>query len=186
MKSILLLIFSISCVIQIGLCDQPDAAAAAGSFKALMTGYQEISPVYTKGTGEITVASDIDTSKLTITLNYANITAAPIAVRLFWGSAAVTGAPVLNICGSPTSNVCPASGASATFTFAPGLIQGVPGTGFPAGNLSALVDAMQNGVIYANVFTQQFPNGELRGQLGRGFGGGPKPNPGKGRGPEKP
>jgi hypothetical protein len=46
-----------------------------------------------------------------------------------------------------------------------------------AGNWDALVQALENGAIYVNVHTARFVMGEIRGQLGRGFG----PPAGRGR-----
>jgi hypothetical protein len=162
-------------------------SSASGNFKASLTGYDEVLPVWTTAAGNITVQVDTSTAKITVAIEYSNLTATPTAVRLHWGPPTVNGPAIMAVCGAPSSNVCPANGATATtFTFtAQALVKVDPQTNltgsFPAANLNAFVDALNEGVVYANVYTQQLPNGEIRGQLGRGNGptnprrGGPKP-----------
>ena len=43
----------------------------------------------------------------------------------------------------------------------------LPGQGFPAGEdgFDALLRALRSGAIYANVHTDRFPPGEIRGQV---------------------
>jgi hypothetical protein len=76
-----------------------------------------------------------------------------------------------------------------TFPLTAGAINAIPAQGFAA-DVGTLTRAIRAGVVYANVHTAQYPNGEIRGQVGRGSGGGQgvgRPNfgngnPGKGKG----
>jgi hypothetical protein len=45
---------------------------------------------------------------------------------------------------------------------------GPAGQGIAAGEFDELVRAIKAGVTYANVHSEMFPGGEIRGQLGRG------------------
>jgi hypothetical protein len=51
-------------------------------------------------------------------------------------------------------------------------ILAVPAQGIAAGDLASVLKAMRAGLTYANVHTTNFPNGEIRGQIGGGGGGG--------------
>lgn len=169
----------------IPLCADNGGSTSSGNFKASLTGYDEVLPVWTPATGDITVQVDVAAAKITITLQYSNLNASPAtAVRLYWGQSAVNGQAILTVCGG-SPNVCPTNGAQpATFTFTAQALQAVSQPGFkeyfPAANLNAFIDSLTQGVVYANISTQQFPNGEIRGQLGHGNsasngrGGGPK------------
>jgi hypothetical protein len=142
----------------------------SGTFKAGMSGYEQVLPVRTKATGSVDVK--LQDGSFTVTLSYENLTTAPTSAQLRWGQAGVTGPLVLTICGAPSSNTCPADGAEATFTFNVQALQAVnnatPTGFFPAADLEAFRDALRAGVINASVQTQRFANGEIRGQLGLG------------------
>ena len=174
--------------------DNDDKASSSGNFKATLSGYEEVLPVWTSATGDMTISVDTSAAKITVTMKYSNLSSAPVAAHLHWGRSGAAGPVILTLCGA-APNVCPANGGAATaFTYttqalaAVGAPTGLTGY-FPAANLTAFIDALKNGVIYANVHTQNFPNGEIRGQVGHGKGGGvgnglPDDNPGQGHGPK--
>ena len=141
-----------------------------GTFKAGMSGYEQVLPVYTRATGSVNVK--LQETTFAITLKYENLTTAPATAQLRWGQSGVTGPAILTICGAPSPNTCPANGAEATFTFNAQALQAVssatPTGFFPAADLEAFRAALRAGVIHASVQTQRFANGEIRGQLGLG------------------
>jgi hypothetical protein len=49
-------------------------------------------------------------------------------------------------------------------------IAAIMAQGLTAGDIASVIQAIANGAVYVNVLTNKFPNGEIRGQLGRGFG----------------
>jgi hypothetical protein len=174
--------------------DNDDKDPSSGNFKAALSGYEEVLPVWTSATGDVTISVDTSAAKITVTMKYSNLSSAPVAAHLHWGPAGVSGPVILTLCGA-APNVCPANGAAAsTFTYTAQALAAVAApaglTGyFPAANLTAFIDALQHGAIYANVHTQSLPNGEIRGQVGHGKSGGvgngpPDNNPGKGHGPK--
>ena len=46
----------------------------------------------------------------------------------------------------------------------------IAGQNVPAGDFSALVDALESDTAYANIHTTAFPAGEIRGEVRRSFG----------------
>jgi len=65
-------------------------------------------------------------------------------------------------CPSPSTNLEPVTG-----TIRPAQILTLAGQGFPDGvdAFDALLEAIENNAIYANVHTDRFPGGEIRGQV---------------------
>jgi hypothetical protein len=63
--------------------------------------------------------------------------------------------------------VCPSPNGTVSSTITPAQVLALAGQGFPGGvvGFDALLDAIEKGVIYANVHTDRFPPGEIRGQL---------------------
>jgi CHRD domain len=66
--------------------------------------------------------------------------------------------------------LCPATGGSVSGTLAAADVIGPAGQGIEPGEIDELIDAIGAGATYVNVHTNDFPGGEIRGQIGRGFG----------------
>ena len=108
-----------------------------------LTGGNEVPPNDSPGTGELTVTFDTETMELTWTVQYSDLTSPPAAAH-FHGPAEVDGTapPVVPVEGSLES---PFEG-TATLT----------------AEQWADLDA---GRWYFNIHTEQYPDGELRGQV---------------------
>lgn len=158
------------------LADDDDREKGGGSLKTRLTGYEEVLPVYTPASGDVSVRFEESPDRVIVTLRYEKLATAVQAAHLHWGQSGVTGPVILTLCGAQSGNTCPANGDQALFTFNAQAVQGVaagtPTGFFPANDLNALRDGLRSGVVYANVHTQQFPGGEIRGQLGLGTRGG--------------
>jgi CHRD domain len=63
--------------------------------------------------------------------------------------------------------ICPSPSGTVNGTITPAKVLALGGQGFPSGEegFDALLEALQNGNIYANVHTDRFPPGEIRGHL---------------------
>jgi hypothetical protein len=70
---------------------------------------------------------------------------------------------------------------TATVTLSANDIQAVAAQGLAAHDLATVLQAMSNGAVYVNVITDKFANGEIRGQLIRGFSFGHGIGIGRGR-----
>ena len=167
---------------------------ATGTFRASLSGFNEVLPVYTTATGDVAVRVEESPARIFVTLKYSNLGSVPLMAHLHWAQKGVSGPIILPICG-PGGETCPANGVEKTFTLAvTALVAAGPSgqaTGFfPAGNVTALLAGLRNGAVYANVHSQQFGGGEIRGQLGRGNsatapGHSGKDNPGHEKGKDK-
>ena len=75
-----------------------------------------------------------------------------------------TPAPV----GLAATPICPSPSGKVTGTITPAMVLALPTQGFPGGEagFDALLAALGSGAIYANVHTDRFPPGEIRGQVG--------------------
>jgi hypothetical protein len=69
---------------------------------------------------------------------------------------------------APATPICPSPSGTVAGSVTPAMVLGLAGQGFPAGEagFDALLAAMGSGAIYANVHTDRFPPGEIRGHVG--------------------
>lgn len=142
----------------------------SGQFKAVLTGYSEVPAVLTTGSGQLTIAVSSDQKSLNVTLNFSNLAGVAQTAGFYLGLPGTVGGAVAPICGG-TKPACPtAADGGVTVSLAASDILAIPAQGLAAADLTAALHALSNGAIYVNVLTDKFPNGEIRGQLGRGFG----------------
>lgn len=88
------------------------------------------------------------------------------AINVWLCQSADTPAPAAVAAATPT---CPSPSGTVTGSITPAMVLALAGQGFPGGEagFDALLAALGSGVIYANVHTDRFPPGEIRGQIGR-------------------
>jgi hypothetical protein len=173
---------------------------STGIFRATLSGFNEVLPVFTTATGDVAVRVEESPARIVVTLKYSNLSSVPLMAHLHWGQRGVNGPIILPICG-PAGETCPANGVEKTFTIPAMSLAAAGASGqatgfFPAGNVAALLAGIRSGAVYANVHSQQFSGGEIRGQLGRGSSASPgnsgnapgrsgEDNPGKANGKNK-
>ncbi|HKS63426.1 MAG TPA: CHRD domain-containing protein, partial [Xanthobacteraceae bacterium] len=85
------------------------------------------------------------------------------AINVWLCQSADTPAPAAVAAATPT---CPSPSGTVTGSITPAMVLALAGQGFPGGEagFDALLAALGSGVIYANVHTDRFPPGEIRGQ----------------------
>ena len=141
----------------------------SGQFKGVLSGYSELPAVLTTGSGQVTVAVSSDQKTLNVTLNFSKLVGVAQSASFYLGLPGTTGGVVAPICGG-TKPACPtAATGTVTVALAAADIQAIAAQGLTAGDLATALKALANGAIYVNVITDKFPNGEIRGQVGRGF-----------------
>jgi len=169
MKSKLVGMFCALSLINVGIL-LADDDNQGGQFQANLSGYQEIPTLSTASSGDVTVKLSADQKTLTVTLTFSKLEGVAQAAGLFFGAQATTGNIVAHICGAPKP-ACPATAdGTVTTTIVAADVVAVTGQGIAAGDLAALIRAIENGVVYANVLSSKYAFGEIRGQLSRGFG----------------
>lgn len=152
----------------LALADGPGNGQFSGQFKADLTGYNEVPAVVTTGSGQVMVAVSSDQTSLNVTLNFSKLWGEAQSASLYLGSPGTTGGVVAVICGG--ASACPTTAdGTVTIMLSASDVLAVTAQGLAAGDLASVIQALTNGAIYVNVVTSKFANGEVRGQLGRGF-----------------
>ena len=172
----------------------PAIGAAQNNNRRLRTdlsGFNEVHPpnlgigaIFSTGSGRLTIKIDRRNRVIDYELSYEFPDASDTAVvgaqfvnqaHLHFGQEHTTGGINVWLCQSadnlaPVANTptCPSPSGTVNGTITPAKVLALAGQGFPAGEdgFDALLDALQNGAIYANVHTDRFPPGEIRGHLG--------------------
>jgi CHRD domain len=128
-----------------------------------LTGYQETPAVSTGARGQLRLA--LEDSRISYRLSYQGLEGGgtPVA-HLHFGQTGVAGGIIAFLCGGGGKPSCPASGA-VEGTIAAADVIGPTAQGIAAGQFNEVVRALRAGLVYANVHTAAFANGEIRGQV---------------------
>ncbi len=145
-------------------------------FAASLDSFQETpSTLSEAGRGSFTARIEGDTIRYR--LRFSHLTGAPTQAHIHFGARALSGGISAWLCESATNTHpsnppdCPTStsGEVSGVIDAADVI-GPAGQGIAPGEFGELLRAMRAGATYANVHTQKWPSGEIRGQIGRGDG----------------
>ena len=158
----------------LALLAAPALATEGGTFKATLTGFEEVPAISTTGSGEFQAKVTSDGTAIEYELSYSGLQNA-VAAHIHLGQAGVNGGVFVFLCGGGGKPACPASAGTVTGTITAGDI-GLASQGIAAGEFDEAVAAMRAGVTYANVHTNDgvappntgpgdFPGGEIRGQI---------------------
>jgi hypothetical protein len=132
-------------------------AAADTSFRATLSGKQEVPRVKTPAKG--TLKLDLSDGELTYELDAEHITS-PTAASIHMGRRGENGPPVAGIFGGPTK-----LGAFSGI-LAEGVITEKSLLGDLEGkSVADLVRLIKSGNAYVNILTETYPAGEIRGQI---------------------
>lgn len=152
--------------------------ADLNSRRADLNGFQQVPPVITTGTGKFN--GNFYANRITYTLQYSQLTGTGAVnfADIHFGQKQVNGGIILFLCSNvsmvegitvPTGTPpCPSgtgTGATVTRTVGAESIVGPAAQGISPGNLAAALKALRSGLVYAQVHTVAFPNGETRGQI---------------------
>jgi hypothetical protein len=166
--------------------------ADSRSVHARLTGFGEvhgpnlgIGAIFSTGNGRIDLKVDRQQREIRYELRYdfPDADGTPVAgtqfvnqAHLHFGQAHTTGGITVWLCQSADNPApaavadtpaCPSPSGTVSGTIGPQHVLGLPAQGLPAGEdgFDALLKALRDEAIYANVHTDRFPPGELRGQL---------------------
>lgn len=138
--------------------------------KAHLDGYQEVPSISTAATGRF--EAKINGSQIDYKLSYSGFGTAVKFAHIHFGQFGVDGGVAAFLCGGGTKPACPASG-EVTGTIVASDVVGPAAQGIAPGEIGELIAAMRHGVTYANVHSDAYGDGEIRGQIGgRGGHGG--------------
>jgi hypothetical protein len=146
--------------------------ADGGTWNAIMVGWDEVPSVSTGAAGEFTATVNPDGNSVSYTLKYIGLEGTVTQAHIHVGDLDVNGGISVWLCSNLTSpptppgvQACPAPPATITGTFSAVDVVGPAAQGIDAGQYSELLDAIGEGLAYANVHSTRFPGGEVRGQL---------------------
>lgn len=131
-------------------------------FKAHLDGYQEVPAISTTGHGKFKIKVNGDSAQFK--LRYSDLSSPVKFAHVHFGREGVNGGVIAFLCGGGSKPACPASG-EVTGTIVPSDIVGPADQGIAAGEFAEFVQALKNDAVYANVHTDNFGNGEIRGQV---------------------
>ena len=146
--------------------------AKAEEIGALLTGYDESPSVSTTARGEFTATIE-DAKVIEYRETYSGLQAPVTQSHIHVGQTAVNGSVVIFLCQTQTNPdptglapPCPQQGTvSGTITSANVIAGSTTTQQLAAGDLTAVLTAIQAGAAYANVHTTVSPGGEIRGQI---------------------
>ncbi|HEX2029835.1 MAG TPA: CHRD domain-containing protein [Actinomycetota bacterium] len=145
-------------------------AATVGSAQtteaqATLIGYEEVPAVSTAASGDFRATIDEAAQRIRYRLQYSNLEAPATGAHIHFGQRDVVGGVSAFLCGGGDKPACPSPGGVVTGVIDPSDIIGPEAQGIAPGEFGELVAAMKAGVTYANVHSEKFPTGEIRGQI---------------------
>ena len=173
----------------------PGATLADGpKYRADLSGFEEvhapnlgIGAIFSTGSGRIALALDKRVIGYQLSFDFPDAANTPVVgtqfvnqAHLHFGQHHTAGGITVWLCQSAdnpapaavaaATPMCPSPSGTVTGTIAPAQVLALPGQGLPAGEdgFDALLQALQDQVVYGNVHTDRFPPGEIRGQLRQG------------------
>jgi len=148
------------------------AYGQGGQVKAQLSGFQEVPSLSSAGAGEFTAT--LNPGSIEYTLSYSGLDSGVLFAHIHLGQRGVNGSISVFLCSNAPAPVptpaCPVNSGTVSGVLEAFDVIGPAGQGIAAGEFEELVDAILAGVTYVNVHTNDFMGGEIRGQIGRGFG----------------
>jgi hypothetical protein len=141
-------------------------------FEATLRGFSEVPSVSTTGRGFFNARVNKTLQQITWTLSYRNIVNTVTQAHLHFAQPGVNGGIMVFLCtnlgnGPAGTQACPPAPATISGTITPAdITSGANAQGIAPGDFAELLKALKAGVVYANVHSDVFPGGEVRGQVG--------------------
>jgi hypothetical protein len=165
------------------------------SYRADLSGFGElhgpnlgVGSIFTTGTGQIRLQVHEGRREIQyrLTFEFPNAGETPVVgtqyvnqAHLHFGQRHTTGGITVWLCQSADNPapaavaadtpVCPSPGGTVSGVIRPSQVLGLPAQGLPGGEagFDALLKALREKAVYANVHTDRFPPGEIRAQVGK-------------------
>jgi hypothetical protein len=150
--------------------DRPPATAR---FVAKLTPLQEVPAVSSIASGRIVVRIDEAAQTIEYEVSYQDLEGAVAQGHIHTAQVGANGGIMVWLCGTAAlpgpagTPVCPASPGTISGVLSAAQVVGPAAQGIAPGEFAEVVQAIRNGVAYANIHSAKFPGGEIRGQLRR-------------------
>jgi hypothetical protein len=134
-------------------------------FSATLLGDNEVPPNNTAGKASFRMEVG---NPITFSLTFSDLSTPLVVAHLHFAPTKVAGGVMIFLCGGGNQPVCPAA-TSGTITgmITAANVTGPANQGINPGDLDSALEAVGEGLSYANMHTTKFPGGEIRGQLRR-------------------
>jgi hypothetical protein len=130
-------------------------------FKASLNGYLEVPSIATAARGSF--RAELHGSTLRYRLTVRDFSEDPLFAHIHFARPDVNGGVIAFLCGGGGKPVCPRNGTVTGNIVAADVVG--PGRGIDPGEFGELIRAMRNGASYANVHTNTYQPGEIRGNI---------------------
>jgi len=136
--------------------------------KARLSGYNENPTLSVAGSGRFDAR--LHPGSFDYTLTYSGLDSGVLQSHIHFGAKWVNGGISVFLCsnlgnGPAGTQACPSPGGTITGTVTPANVIGPSGQDISAGQFDELLQAMRAGLTYANVHSNKYPGGEIRGQI---------------------
>jgi hypothetical protein len=144
--------------------------AQGGTAVARLRGFEEVPALSNPAGGTFNAVINADGTEMTYELHYFNIEGNVTQAHLHFGQRGVNGGITIFLCsnlgnGPVGTQACPTQGGTISGTIDSSDVLAVASQGIGAGELFSVLRGIRGNVVYANVHTDQFPGGAIRGQL---------------------
>ena len=139
--------------------------------KANLSGYQETPSLSTPATGRF--KAKVNGDQINYKLSYSGFTTPVLFAHIHFAQFGVDGGVAAFLCGGGGKPACPQGSGEVSGTIVASDVVGPANQGIAPGEIAELIAAMRAGFTYANVHSEAYPDGEIRGQIGGkhfGFG----------------
>lgn len=133
---------------------------------AALCGLHEVPPNITPATATLRATLDEAGQNIMFTLEYRNISSALLRADIHFAQENVRGGVIAFFCGGGGKPACPAAtSATITGTITATDIVGPAAQGIAPGDFASAAHAIKAGKTYAEIHTNTFQEGEIRGQI---------------------
>jgi CHRD domain-containing protein len=143
--------------------------------RARLIGINEVPSISTVARGRFKAVIDEEAGTITFTLSYSALEANPTQAHIHVGQTHTNGGITLFLCtnsptppaGVPVPQACPPGPAEIEGTLTQADVLAIAPQGIDANGFAEVLRAIRAGATYANVHSERFPGGEIRGPITR-------------------
>ncbi|HEX3551957.1 MAG TPA: CHRD domain-containing protein [Thermoanaerobaculia bacterium] len=140
-----------------------------GTATAHLQSYQEVPALSTPGSGDFVATINAAGTEINYQLRFANLQGKVTQSHLHFAQPGVNGAIMIFLCsnlgnGPAGTQACPTGGGTISGVIHAADVIGNT-QGIAPGELFEIIQGIRGGVVYANVHSDLFPGGEIRGQV---------------------
>ena len=142
--------------------------------RARLIGINEVPSVSTVARGRFKAVIDEDAGTITFRLSYSALEANPTQAHIHVGQTHTNGGITLFLCtngtpptGVPVPQACPPGPTEIEGTLTQADVLAVAAQGIDANGFAEVLRVIRAGATYANVHSERFPGGEIRGPITR-------------------